>query len=679
MPGPTQPWDQSEDPRESTVDLPRLAPQSASPHPAVVAQPATASSAPPAATQASAPAESTGFARAGRSPKGSLAELRSRLARLPAGHPSSPYDDAGQVRPMPTGLKQLELGLPAPEREPASSVLPDTRNGSAEPAIRGLPEPEPVGLDVSRPQLPEPAEPVSAKADSAEPELAEPELAEPELAEPELAEPELAEPELAKLDVAELEVAELDVAQPDLGELISAEPEGAEPEGAEPDGEAVDDAAPGFSSDGAADDGPTPFPVFSGDGHRPARPEWGNPYASYGNGNGHAPSDSSADINLGPWQPGPPRRVSGLEGLSSAGGNGHGPANGHVSGPQRASQPRPDRLDAGQRDAARQDTLQHRTIQPGARRPDSGSRQDGGPRHEPDSGRRYDSGPSSDSQARRDSRPDRDGQPRRGSQPGYESTSSYERGPSYDSRPRHGNGPRSEPDSARSRGEQAQAQTSRPNAVGHAAADLRALVERTLASCRTAEGRTALGSYGSSGLTPAIRRVSANLPFGGLAPGSEADSLKSPDRLAAKFARLIARNPGRTAAELAAAISDVVRYAFAFEADDYVEGTWLVHRRLKSQGFDLEIRRNRWDSPEYKGIFTQWRDPAHQLAFEVQFHTPASWGVVRRTHDAYVQITDPATTPAERARLRARQVAAAAAAKAPPNWTEITDFRLEPR
>ena len=107
--------------------------------------------------------------------------------------------------------------------------------------------------------------------------------------------------------------------------------------------------------------------------------------------------------------------------------------------------------------------------------------------------------------------------------------------------------------------------------------------------------------------------------------------------------------------------------------------TWLVHRRLKSQGFDLEIRRNRWDSPEYKGIFTQWRDPAHQLAFEVQFHTPASWEVVQRTHDAYVQITDPATTPAERARLRARQVAAAAAAKAPPNWTEITDFRLEPR
>lgn len=609
MPGPTQPWDQSEDPRESTVDLPRLAPQSASPRPAVVAQPAATGSAPPSATQASAPAESTGFARGGRTPKGSLAELRSRLARLPAGHPSSPYDDAGQVRPMPTRLKQLELGLPAPEREPASSVLPDARAGSAEPAIREFPEPEPVGLEVSQPRLPELAEPVSAEPDSAEPDNAEPDNAEP----------------------------------------ASPEPAGAEPEGAEPDEEAVEDAAPGFSLDGAADDGQSPFPVLSGDGHRPARPEWGNPYASYGDGNGHAPSDSSADINLGPWQPGPPRRGSGLEGLSSAGGNGHGPANGHVSGPKRASQPRPDRLEPGQRDAARQDTVQHQTIQPGARRPDIGPRQDGGPHREPDSGRRYDSRPSYDSRAPRDN------QPRRGS------------------------GPRSEPDSGRGRGEQAhtqaQAQTSRPDAAG----ELRALIERTLASCRTAEGRTALGSYGSSGLTPAIRRVSASLPFGGLVPGSEADSLKSPDRLAAKLDRLIARNPSRSAAELAAVIGDVVRYAFAFEADDYVEGTWLVHRRLKSQGFDLEIRRNRWDSPEYKGIFTQWRDPAHQLAFEVQFHTPASWAVVQRTHDAYVQITDPATPPAERARLRARQVAAAAAAKAPLNWAEITDFRLEPR
>jgi len=186
-------------------------------------------------------------------------------------------------------------------------------------------------------------------------------------------------------------------------------------------------------------------------------------------------------------------------------------------------------------------------------------------------------------------------------------------------------------------------------------------------------------TYGSSGLTPAIRRLAAQLPAGGLAPGSEADSLKPADRFTAKLSRLIARNPARSPADLAETISDAVRYAFAFEAADYTEGTWLVHRKLKGHGFELEARRNRWQSPEYKGIFTRWRDPAHGIAFEVQFHTMASWAVAKRTHDAYVRITDPATPPPERAQLRARQVAAAASAKVPPGCMEIADFRPEPR
>ncbi len=200
------------------------------------------------------------------------------------------------------------------------------------------------------------------------------------------------------------------------------------------------------------------------------------------------------------------------------------------------------------------------------------------------------------------------------------------------------------------------------------------LVDGMVAACRAAEGRNLFDDYGERGLTPVMRRIAAQLSRGGLAPGSEADSLKSPDRMAAKLARLIARHPGRTAEELAADISDGVRYAFAFDPGDYTEGTWFVHRSLKAQGFELEARRNRWDSPEYKGVWTRWRDPAHDLSFEVQFHTAASWDVVRRTHRAYVQITDPATPAAERASLRARQVAAAAAAKAPPHCAEIADF-----
>ena len=192
MPGPTQPWDQSEDPHESTVDLPRP----------VIAHPAPAiGSAPPPARRASAPAESTGLARAGSTPRGSLAELRSRLARLPDGHPSSPYDDAGQVRPLPIRLKLLELGLPAPEREPASNVLPSTATAGAEPVIGEFPEPDAPERDVALPQVP--AEPHSSVADSSVADSAEPTApsrdsgsAEPEGAVPSLRVPSLRVPSL---------------------------------------------------------------------------------------------------------------------------------------------------------------------------------------------------------------------------------------------------------------------------------------------------------------------------------------------------------------------------------------------------------------------------------------------------------------------------------------------------
>jgi len=63
----------------------------------------------------------------------------------------------------------------------------------------------------------------------------------------------------------------------------------------------------------------------------------------------------------------------------------------------------------------------------------------------------------------------------------------------------------------------------------------------------------------------------------------------------------------------------------------------------------------------------------------VQFHTPASWDVLQRTHEAYLRITDPRTPPAERAQLRARQVAAAAATRPPPRCAEIGDFRVDAR
>jgi hypothetical protein len=206
-----------------------------------------------------------------------------------------------------------------------------------------------------------------------------------------------------------------------------------------------------------------------------------------------------------------------------------------------------------------------------------------------------------------------------------------------------------------------------------------AIADRFLSRYEAADGRNVFGGYGESGLTPAMRRVEASLPHGRLAPGSDEHSLKSPERFKDKLARLIARHPGIPAADLAAEIYDAARFAFVFEPQDYTDGTWLVHRRLKAQGFDLEARRNRWDTPEFKGIRTRWRDPAHDLAFEVQFHTPASWAVVQRTHDAYVRITDPRTSAAERSQLRERQVAATAGTPLPARYAEIGDFRADVR
>jgi hypothetical protein len=205
------------------------------------------------------------------------------------------------------------------------------------------------------------------------------------------------------------------------------------------------------------------------------------------------------------------------------------------------------------------------------------------------------------------------------------------------------------------------------------------LADQALGRYRSADGRNVFGGYGESGLTPAIRRVEAHLPNGRLAPDTDLHTLKSPERYKDKLARLIARNPGVPARDLAAEIYDAARYTFVFEPEDYTDGTWLVHRRLKAHGFELEARRNRWESPEYKGIRTRWRDPAHDLAFEVQFHTPLSWDVVQRTHEAYLRITHPDTPPAERAQLRARQVAAAATTRAPPRCAEIGDFRADVR
>ena len=67
------------------------------------------------------------------------------------------------------------------------------------------------------------------------------------------------------------------------------------------------------------------------------------------------------------------------------------------------------------------------------------------------------------------------------------------------------------------------------------------VADEGLAVRQAAEGRDAEGSYGEGGLTPAMRRIEAELTHGTLAPDAEKFALKSPDRFKEKLARMIER------------------------------------------------------------------------------------------------------------------------------------------
>jgi hypothetical protein len=205
------------------------------------------------------------------------------------------------------------------------------------------------------------------------------------------------------------------------------------------------------------------------------------------------------------------------------------------------------------------------------------------------------------------------------------------------------------------------------------------VAEEALGRCRIAEGRNVFGGYGHSGLTPAMRRVEAQLEHGRLAPDTETFTLKSADSFKKKLADLILRHPDKSAEELSLEVPDGIRYAFIVEAEHYTEASLQAHSRLKGNGFDLEVRRNCWKSPGYKGINSRWRDPAHDLVFEVQFHTAESWDAWQRAHDLYEAIGDLGTPPEQRARLRAIYADMSAAIPVPPGCTAIPDYRKEGR
>jgi len=201
--------------------------------------------------------------------------------------------------------------------------------------------------------------------------------------------------------------------------------------------------------------------------------------------------------------------------------------------------------------------------------------------------------------------------------------------------------------------------------------------DQGLARCRDAEGRDADGNYGDHGLTPAMRRVEAQLDCGALVEDTERYALKEPNRFKEKLAELIRDEPDKPAEQHVDEIHDGIRYTFVSDGEDYVRMVNQAIAILKDTGYELGVRKNTWANDEYKGVNTRWRDHESGCPFEVQFHTNDSWQVKQMTHGAYTRIHDTRTPTDERERLRAYQCEVSSSLALPSGWESITDYRKE--
>jgi hypothetical protein len=94
-------------------------------------------------------------------------------------------------------------------------------------------------------------------------------------------------------------------------------------------------------------------------------------------------------------------------------------------------------------------------------------------------------------------------------------------------------------------------------------------------------------------------------------------------------------------------------------------------------GYDLIETRPSWDSDQYKGVNSQWRERTSGVKFEVQFHTDESWEAKQKTRAAYEKIQDPRTSVEEIEQLREYQRRVTAQVPIPPGALQIERHKKE--
>jgi hypothetical protein len=98
------------------------------------------------------------------------------------------------------------------------------------------------------------------------------------------------------------------------------------------------------------------------------------------------------------------------------------------------------------------------------------------------------------------------------------------------------------------------------------------------------------------------------------------------------------RKRGLSAEQALAAMKDLIRYTFQYPDDTYADGVRADVERMTADGFGLAGFRNMWSSPHCKGITSVWRVPGDGQAFELRFHTAASFGAMEETRGVYKRL-----------------------------------------
>lgn len=136
---------------------------------------------------------------------------------------------------------------------------------------------------------------------------------------------------------------------------------------------------------------------------------------------------------------------------------------------------------------------------------------------------------------------------------------------------------------------------------------------------------------------------------------------------------------GRSQADIAAGMNDVLRYTMVLDPGKYAAGAQGALDGFVERGFEIVDADNTWSPGNvYQGINAVLRAPNGTL-FELQFHTSESFAAKSSTHADYELARDPSKTLAERQAAHDRMADLQSRVTVPPDVAGVGTPQSYPR